>query len=47
VRGETLDFHRPHDGPGAKSVDTGKDIASWLTRFVESPQTVARSSAMP
>jgi hypothetical protein len=46
VRGETLLIDRPRHGPEAKSVDTNKEIATWLTRFVASPQTVARQSAV-
>jgi|GEM_PF-3977375 hypothetical protein len=46
VRGETLAYDRPRNGPGAKSADESKDISAWLKRFIESPQSVARESAI-
>jgi hypothetical protein len=46
VRGETLKFNRDRNSPNAKNADTAKDMADWLKRFVESPQTVAATSAV-
>jgi hypothetical protein len=46
VRGETLPFDRDRHSPNAKNADTGRDIAEWLRRFLESPGAVARNSAV-
>jgi hypothetical protein len=45
-RGESLDWNRDKHGPNAKSHDIPKDIADWLAKFVASPETVARNSAV-
>ena len=46
IRGETLDYNRDRHAPNAKSADAVKEISAWLTRFVESPQSVAQESAL-
>jgi hypothetical protein len=38
IRGEELASNRLRMGPGAKNADAAKEIADWLTRFVERRQ---------
>jgi len=45
-RGETLEFNRDRNGPKAKNADIPRDIADWLAKFLASPETVARNSAV-
>jgi hypothetical protein len=46
VRGESIDANWRAQA-NSKTADSAQEIADWLTRFVESPQTVAHASAMP